>query len=52
MRRIGERPPQRDHAVHPDPRPLYDAIRAAIDRRGGAIEIVYVTMAFVAATSR
>lgn len=37
-----------DHAVHADPRPLYDAIRAAIDRRGGTIEIPYLTMAFVA----
>ena len=37
-----------DHAVHPDPRPLYDAIRTAIDRRGGAIDIPYLTMAFVA----
>jgi SAM-dependent methyltransferase len=37
-----------DHAVHEDPRPLYDAIRAAIDRRGGTIHIPYLTMAFVA----
>ncbi|MEJ7597937.1 MAG: methyltransferase domain-containing protein [Kofleriaceae bacterium] len=37
-----------DHAVQEDPRRLYDAIRAAIDRRGGVIEIPYLTMAFVA----
>lgn len=37
-----------DHAVHADPRPLYDAIGAAIERRGGTIEIPYLTMAFVA----
>ena len=37
-----------NHAVHDDPQPLYDAIRAAVDRRGGTIVIPYLTMAFVA----
>ena len=41
-----------DHAVLDDPRPLYDAIRTAIDRRGGVIEIPYLTMAFVATALR
>jgi len=39
-----------DHAVQPDDKrlPLYDDIRAAIDRRGGSVEIPYLTFEFLA----
>lgn len=39
-----------DHVVQPDDKrlPLYDDIRAAIDRRGGSVEIPYLTFEFFA----
>lgn len=39
-----------DHATQPDAKrlPLYDDIRAAIDRHGGRIELSYVTLEFFA----
>ncbi len=39
-----------DHATQPDDKrqPLYDAIRAAIDKRGGSVEIPYMTLLFFA----
>lgn len=42
-----------DHAVRPDTErlPCYADIRAAIDRRGGSVEIPYVTLAFFAVRS-
>jgi len=42
-----------DHAVRPDTErlPCHADIRAAIDRRGGSVEIPYVTLAFFAVRS-
>ena len=39
-----------DHAVQPDDKrlPLYDAMRAVIDRNGGSVEIPYMTLEFFA----
>jgi SAM-dependent methyltransferase len=39
-----------DHATQPDDKrlPLYDDIRAAIDKRGGSVEIPYMTLLFFA----